>query len=118
MNLYKYIRSLLLFIILIAVLTGCGGLSKKESEAYYQKAIPIGQEYFQTYYDEDVIFTDYDINLPMSSSIVLYGHVKDDSQTSLSLSLNLPSMEVRSASGPGEFIDKRKSEEEVNSQRE
>jgi hypothetical protein len=31
----------------VAVTSGCGGLSNKEKNTYYQKAIPIGQEYFK-----------------------------------------------------------------------
>ena len=97
------------------LVTGCGGLSQSESDEYYHKAIPIGEEYFKKYYDADVEFNRYEVHLPMSSTMVLYGHVKDDPYTSLSLSFHLPSLEIDSEGGPGEFIDKRKSEEEVNS---
>ncbi|WP_440116700.1 hypothetical protein [Paenibacillus sp. QZ-Y1] len=112
----KIIRTITLFIIAISILTGCGGLSKADEQDYYEKAIPIGQEYFKKYYDTDVEFNRYEVHVPMSSTIVLYGHVKDDPYTSLSLSLSLPSLEVDSAGGPAEFMDKRKSEDEVNSQ--
>lgn len=115
-NLPKLFHSSFLILTLILITTGCGGLSQKEEKAYYEKAIPIGQEYFKKYYDADVEFNRYEVNLPMSSTIVLYGHVKDDPYTSLSLSLSLPSLKVDSAGGPAEFIDKRKSEDEVNSQ--
>ncbi|MBT2284995.1 hypothetical protein J7E78_15755 [Paenibacillus polymyxa] len=114
-NLLKLFHSAFLILTLVLIPTGCGGLSPKEEQAYFEKTIPVGQKYFKKYYDADVEFTDYQILLPMSSTIVLYGHVKDDPYTSLSLSLSLPSLEVDSAGGPAEFIDKRKSEEEVNS---
>ncbi|CAI6081493.1 hypothetical protein PAECIP112173_03226 [Paenibacillus sp. JJ-100] len=107
-------RLLLMFITLMILVTGCGGLSQSESDEYYHKAIPIGQEYFKKYYDADVEFNDYQILLPMSSTIVLNGHVKDDPQTWVSLIFHLPSLEIDSEGGPGEFIDKRKSEEKVN----
>lgn len=112
----KHTYITLVIIIIVTIVSGCGGLSNKEEKVYYQKAIPIGQEYFKKYYDAEIEFTDYQILLPMSSTIVLKGYVKDDPQTSVSLSLYLPSLEIDSEGGPGEFIQKRKSEEEVNSQ--
>ncbi|MBT2284996.1 hypothetical protein J7E78_15760 [Paenibacillus polymyxa] len=114
-RLLKLFHSTFLFVTLVLISTGCGGLSHKEEQAYFEKAIPIGQEYFKKYYVVEVEFTDYQILLPMSSTIVLKGYVKDDPQTSVSLSLYLPSLEIDSEGGPGEFIQKRKSEEEVNS---
>ncbi|MGE6575779.1 hypothetical protein ACQKFM_12705 [Paenibacillus xylanexedens] len=115
-GLLKLFHSAVLILTLILITTSCGGLSHKEEQAYFEKAIPIGQEYFKKYYDAEIEFTDYQILLPMSSTIVLKGYVKDDPQTSVSLSLYLPSLEIDSEGGPGEFIQKRKSEEEVNSQ--
>lgn len=111
----KCIRLLSLFMILIFILTGCGGLSDKEARTFYEKAIPIGQEYFKKYYDADVEFTEFYINLPMSSTMFLNGYLKNDPYTKVSLTFYLPSLAIEGASGPGEFIDKRKSEEEVNS---
>lgn len=111
----KCIRAISLFIIALFILTSCGGLSNADEQAYYEKAIPIGKEYFKTYYDAEVEFTGFQTNLPMSSTMVLDGYVKDDVKTWVSLSFYLPSLEVKSASGPGEFIHKRKSEEEINS---
>ena len=111
----NYIRIILLISSVVCLLTGCNGLSVEEKREYFEKAIPIGQEYFEKYYDVDVKFTDYQIKVPMSSTIVLNGHVNDDPQTWVSLSFYLPSLEIKSEGGPGEFIDKRKSEEEVNS---
>lgn len=105
-----------LIIAFVLITSGCGGLSQKEEQVFFGRAIPIGQEYFKKYYDAEIEFTDYQILLPMSSTIVLKGYVKDDPQTSVSLSLYLPSLEIDSAGGPGEFIEKRKSEDEVNSQ--
>ncbi|GEM_PF-4015883 len=116
MQLLTYIRNCLLFIVLITVLAGCGGLSNKEELDYYQKAIPIGQEYFKKYYDVEVEFTEFYINIPMSSTMVLKGYLKDDPRTKISLSFYLPSLEIETAGGPADFIDKRKSEDEVNSQ--
>ncbi|MDR6725633.1 hypothetical protein J2W91_004135 [Paenibacillus amylolyticus] len=109
------IRSGLIFIILITILTGCGGLSDKEEQDYYQRAIPIGQEYFKKYYDVEVEFTEFYINIPMSSTMVLKGYPKGDPQTKISLSFYLPSLEIETAGGSGEFIEKRKREAEVNS---
>ncbi|MGE6666456.1 hypothetical protein [Paenibacillus xylanexedens] len=111
----KYIRMTFIFSSMIFILTGCGGISNSEEQDFYQKAIPIGQEYFKKYYDAEVEFTGFQTNLPMSSTMVLDGYVKDDAKTWVSLSFYLPSLEVKSASGPGEFIHKRKSEEEVDS---
>lgn len=113
---FKSVRIVVLTFFLICLLAGCGGLSNAEKQEYYEKAVPIGQRYFQTYYDEEVIFTDYDINLPNSSTMFLYGYVKNDQAIKVSLSLDIPSMEVRSGKGPEDFIKKRKSEAEVNSQ--
>ncbi|MDM5279657.1 hypothetical protein ACN9MH_05190 [Paenibacillus silvae] len=111
----KWISKTSMILFLVAILTSCGGLSKAEKQEFYEKAIPIGQEYFKKYYDAEVEFNRYEVHLPMSSTIVLYGHVKDDPYTSLSLSLSLPSLKVNSAGGPGDFIKKRKSEDEANS---
>lgn len=111
----KSIRSILLTFGVIVIITGCSSLSKAERQELYVKAIPIGQEYFEKYYDADVEFEGYEIHLPMSSTMVLHGHVKDDPYTSLTLSFYLPSLEVKTAGGPGDFIDKRKSEKEVTS---
>lgn len=77
------IRSGLIFIILITILTGCGGLSDKEEQDYYQRAVPIGQKYFQEHYDVEIIFMDYDINLSNSSTMFLYGYVKNDQYISI-----------------------------------
>ncbi|CAI6081490.1 hypothetical protein PAECIP112173_03225 [Paenibacillus sp. JJ-100] len=99
----------------VTMATGCGGLSDKEANTYYERAVPIGQDYFKKYYDADVEFTEFYINVPMSSTMVLNGYPKDDPYTKVSLTFYLPSLEIEGASGPGEFIDKRKSEEEVNS---
>ncbi|WP_128100481.1 hypothetical protein [Paenibacillus sp. DCT19] len=112
----KSIRSILLTFGVIVIITGCSSLSKADRQELYEKAIPIGQEYFEKYYDVDVKITDYQIKVPMSSTIVLNGHVKDDPQTWVSLSFYLPSLEIKSEGGPGDFIDKRKSEEEVSSE--
>ncbi|MGE6575780.1 hypothetical protein ACQKFM_12710 [Paenibacillus xylanexedens] len=115
-NFLKLFHSVFLIITLVLIPTGCGGLSQNERQAYYEKAIPVGQEYFYEHYDADVVFTDYDINLPNSSTMFLYGYVKNDQAIEVSLSLDIPSMEVRSGKGPEDFIKKRKSEDEVNSQ--
>ncbi|WP_440116696.1 hypothetical protein [Paenibacillus sp. QZ-Y1] len=109
----KLIHSAVLILILIFITTGCGGLSQKEEQAYFEKAIPIGQEYFKKYYDVEVEFTEFYINIPMSSTMVLKGYLKDDRYTHVSLSFYFPSLEVTSASGPGDFIQKRKSLEEI-----
>lgn len=68
-----YIRNGLIFIVLVTLLTACGRLSDKEEQEYYQKAIPIGQDYFRKYYDAEVEFTEFYINVPMSSTMVLKG---------------------------------------------
>lgn len=115
-GLLKLFHSAVLILTLVLISTGCGELSQIEKQAYFEKAIPIGQKYFHEHYDADVVFTDYDINLPNSSTMFLYGYVKNDQAIKVSLSLDIPSMEVRSGKGPEDFIKKRKSEDEVNSQ--
>lgn len=113
-GLLKLLHSVVLILTLILIATGCGGLSQKEEQAYFEKAIPIGQKYFKKYYDVEVEFTEFYINIPMSSTMVLKGYLKDDRYTHVSLSFYFPSLEVKSESGPGEFIQKRKSLEEIN----
>lgn len=110
-----YIRNSLIFIVLVTLLTACGRLSDKEEQEYYQKAIPIGQDYFRKYYDAEVEFTEFYINVPISSTMVLKGHLKQDPYTKVSLYYYFPSLEIKSESGPEDFIKKRKSEAEVNS---
>lgn len=112
-NLPKLFHSAFLILTLILITTGCGGLSQKEEKAYYEKAIPIGQEYFRKYYDVEVEFTEFYINIPMSSTMVLKGYLRDDRYTHVSLSFYFPSLEVTSASGPKDFIKSRKNEEEI-----
>ncbi|MDR6725635.1 hypothetical protein J2W91_004137 [Paenibacillus amylolyticus] len=92
----KSIRSILLTFGVIVIITGCSSLSKAERQELYVKAIPIGQEYFKKYYDADVEFEGYEIKVPMSSTIVLNGHIKDDPQTWVTLSFYLPSLEIKS----------------------
>ncbi|WP_128100482.1 hypothetical protein [Paenibacillus sp. DCT19] len=106
-RLLKYFSLVLLTLYTVTIVTGCGGLSDKEARTFYKKAVPIGQKYFKKYYDVEIIFTDYDINLPNSSTMFLYGYVKNDQTINISLSLDIPSMEIRSAKGPEDFIKKR-----------
>ncbi|MBB6023372.1 hypothetical protein HNR77_004472 [Paenibacillus sp. JGP012] len=112
----KIIRLGILFLGVVAVTSGCGGLSNKEKNTYYQKALPIGQEYFKKYYNVEVEFTEFYINIPMSSIILLKGHLENDPYTKVSLYYDFTSLKVKSESGPEDFIKKRKSEEEINSQ--
>lgn len=103
----KYLRMIILISSVVCLLTGCNGLSDEEKREYFEKAVPIGQKYFQEHYDAEIIFTDYDINLPNSSTMFLYGYVKNDQTINISLSLDIPSMEIRSAKGPEDFIKNR-----------
>lgn len=72
--------------------SGCGGLSNTEKNTYYQKAIPIGQEYFKKYYNVEVEFTEFYINIPISSTMVLKGHLENDPYTKVSLYYDFPSL--------------------------
>lgn len=106
--LLKYTRFIFLLTFLIVVLTACNELSEKERNNYFEKAIPIGQKYFMTHYDTEVEFTSFQINTPMSSTMFLHGYTKDKNQYDVSLTLEFPSLEVKSAGGPSDFIKKRK----------
>src|SRR5689334_11153007 len=107
LRLLKWFCLVLLTLGTVTIATGCGGFSDKEARAFYKKAVPIGQKYFQEHYNAEIIFTDYDINLPNSSTMFLYGYVKNDQTINISLSLDIPSMEIRSAKGPEDFIKNR-----------
>ncbi|MCK6077932.1 hypothetical protein [Paenibacillus silvae] len=72
--------------------SGCGGLSNKEKNTYYQKALPIGQEYFKKYYNVEVEFTEFYINIPISSTMVLKGHLENDPYTKVSLYYDFASL--------------------------
>ncbi len=84
-----YIRNSLIFIVLVTLLTACGRLSDKEEQEYYQKAIPIGQDFFRKYYDAEVKFTEFYINVPMSSTMVLKGYITTSHLSKLSQKVDL-----------------------------
>src|SRR5689334_25428591 len=94
-RLLKYFSLLLSTLCTVTIATGCGGFSDKEARAFYKKAVPIGQKYFQEHYRSEERRVEKEIKVPMSSTIVLNGHVKDDPQTWVSLSLYLPSLEIK-----------------------
>lgn len=60
-GLFKLFHLTILILTLVLITTGCGGLSTKEN---------------QKYYDVEVEFTEFYINIPMSSTMVQKGILK------------------------------------------
>lgn len=103
----KYIKLLILFLVIISILFIYSKISETKKQALYERAVPIGQAYFMKYYGANIIFTKYELNTPVTEDIVLYGYVKEDQQIQVSLSININTLEPRNAMGPHEFIIKR-----------
>ncbi|MEK4363296.1 hypothetical protein MKX68_12600 [Paenibacillus sp. FSL M8-0212] len=103
----KYIKLLILFLVIISMIFIYSKISEAKKQALYERAVPIGQAYFMKYYGANIIFTKYELNTPVTEDIVLYGYVKEEQQIQVSLSININTLEPRNAMGPHEFIIKR-----------
>ncbi|MCP1187262.1 hypothetical protein MKX68_12575 [Paenibacillus sp. FSL M8-0212] len=101
-------KIIMFFMLFLIIFTVYYKISESKKQDLYERVIPIGEAYFMEYYDAEIYFTRFDINTPVSNDIILYGYVKGDENTQVSLSIDLDTLEPQLEMGPQDFINKRK----------
>ncbi|BFH60149.1 hypothetical protein PAJ34TS1_07410 [Paenibacillus azoreducens] len=82
-------------------------MSKAQKKSLYDKAIPIAQQYMKDNFNADVVFSDYyEINDPMNSEIVLYGHMGGDESATFSIGINHKTFKVNNVGGSSKVMDR------------
>jgi hypothetical protein len=104
-NMWRNLRILFLVILVLLLLSGC--MSKAQKKSLYDKAIPIAQQYMKDNFNADVVFSDYyEINDPMNSEIVLYGHMVGDESATFSIGINHKTFKVNNVGGSSKVMDR------------
>ncbi|MDR0268485.1 MAG: hypothetical protein LBJ26_10330 [Paenibacillus sp.] len=91
---------------ILLLLTGC--MSKAQKKAIYNKAVPIALQYMKDNFNADVIFSDkYEFLDPMSSTIVLYGHMSEDKDATFDIMIDHKTFETSQVGGSSKVMDRR-----------
>ncbi|BFH60151.1 hypothetical protein [Paenibacillus azoreducens] len=102
----RNLRIISLIILVLFFLSGC--MSKTQKETIYNKAVPIAQQYMKNNFNADVIFSDnYEFLDPMSSTIVLYGHMSGDKDATFDIMIDHGTFKISQVGGSSEVMDRR-----------
>ncbi|BFH60137.1 hypothetical protein [Paenibacillus azoreducens] len=90
-------------------------MTKSKKEAIYNKAVPIAQQYMKDNFNADVVFSDnYEFLDPMSSTIVLYGHMSGDKDATFDIMIDHGTFKISQVGGSSKVMDRRVKPDQKN----